>query len=1438
MELLLVARATNTAERVVLTAKSDATVAEVASSLGEHLGSRKANSSLQVSRTGETLDPSATLGQVDLVSGDEVVVIDAPTTRVGSGNDAQAVLVLRTGPQAGERIEVARTITIGRDESADVAIRDALISRRHMSVAPAADNSVVVTDVGSSNGTVVNGSLISGPTMVGTGEVITIGATEIVVQLASSLRRASARRNDGLVNFSRPPRVAPEPIQREIRFPTPPEVVEARKIPLVATLAPLVLSGAMAYFVGPIMLVFALVSPLMMLANRWEDKRSGKAGFDRSMQQYAVDVEDAVAAARSAYEQSFALRVDAQPGVTEALARISTLDPRMWERRAEHADFLALRIGTSDQQSQLSITGGPHRDDDRSFAVSANTFIDSVLIDKGAPHLVNLMSSPALGVVGRSSGRTDLMSWLTVQAAAQCSPNDLAICVVAPGLSEWSWVSWLPHTRVIQLDSSLARSVAVDEDDSRALLSRIESIMDERSRRLQAKIGMETAADILPRLLVVIPDGSSVSDASMTQILMHGDRLGVSAIVGAESRDRMIGEVRQIADLAAGELLEAKSGKSAEGISFEGLSRAQAENASRLIAPLRDVTQRSAAGEIPESVLLLDLLDLVDCEPAEISSRWNANRGSKKLGADIGLSAAGVYNLDLRVHGPHGLVAGTTGAGKSELLQSIVAALAATHSPQRLNFVLIDYKGGAAFKDCVELPHTVGFFTDLDAHLALRALTSLNAELKKREHVLAEFGAKDIIELEEINPDKAPANLLIIFDEFAFLKRTVPEFVAGVIDIAQRGRSLGVHLLLATQRPSGVVDENIRANTNLRIALRVADDRDSEDVIERTDAVRIPKSLPGRAFIKTGPTAISQVQTAYANARRDVDDTSSEVTIASFDAALRMVPRVNTRQVKASSDSVTDLQRLVATIAQAAHDIPPQPVPWMDPLPMVVDVSDLDGNSRGSGMAVPIALADHPMQQSQDAWVCDLSRNGHLLVFGASGAGKSTALRTLAGMLATNLQPSDLHLYILDFGSRALGTLAELPHCGGVFTPEQPELVERTFARIERTIADRKAALGQRGFTSIDEARNAGVSMPYVVLMIDGYAAFNSTYQLVDHGEMNDRLVKILSDGRSVGVTVVLTADRRNAVPTAVSSLVPQRLVMRMGEIDEYVSLGLSGDLGRIEIAPGRAFLQDATELQVAVMGTDPSGASQSEMIRRIAKASNSDRAPERIEGLAHSVSLSSLESRDGVVPFAIEGDSGATLAVDLRQNPMFAVFGPERSGRTTTLATIVRGLDALGVPTRRFLVAPRRTELLEMSGWERVGRGTDGCDELLVELAAEVRERGETPNDLIVVVVDDGEELAEGASSSALAEIMRRGRDAGVVVLAAVSANSGHRSFGGWISDIKRARHAMLLIPDVDVDGDLVSVRLPRKSTRRFVPGRGYFVARGDVQYAQVALS
>ncbi|MFM8857795.1 MAG: FtsK/SpoIIIE domain-containing protein [Actinomycetota bacterium] len=1432
MELLLRLREGGTHVDVVVETPANEPVTHIAHQLADRFGVSCSAATLEVLRSGAVLHPDEAIGAAGVVSGDEVAIVQWTGDRAGESTIGGVSLLVRTGPRAGDRVDVRRRLVLGRDADADVSIADPLVSRRHVEIEPTSHGSLLVRDLGSSHGTLVNSQVVSGSVEVASGDVISIGATECEVQASSKVEQGSTRHRNGAVDFSRPPRIAPEPVQREVRFPVPPEEIASRRFPIVATLAPLVLAGAMAYFVGPIMLVFALVSPIMMIANRWEDKRTGRSDLEEAIEAYAEGVQEAVESATHSYETLLARRLSAQPDVRSLVSFAATLDPRLWERRAEDKDFLHLRVGTRDQQSSLSVVGGPRADDERAFAVSANEFIASVLVDPNAPFLVDLMNTPGLGLIGDRNSRNDLLNWLVAQAACQCSPNDLALCVVAPDRPEWGWTRWLPHTRTLGLDGPFARSVALDSDDARALIARIESVLDERQRRLRAKAGMETAEDILPRILLVVPDGDRMPDASLTHFLRTGRELGLSTIVGGESVERLTGEVRTIVDVSSGCATDTRSGSSSCEITIEGLDSTRASNVARSLAPLRDVTQKSGTGEIPASVLLLDLLDVNDPAADDLRRRWDSAPSS--LGADIGLTSSGVYHLDLRRHGPHGLVAGTTGSGKSELLQTIVAALAATHSPTRLNFILIDYKGGAAFKDCVDLPHPVGFFTDLDAHLALRALTSLNAELKRREHVLAEFAAKDIVELESIRPDKAPANLLIIIDEFAFLKRTVPEFVAGVVDIAQRGRSLGVHLILATQRPSGIVDENVRANTNLRIALRVADERDSEDVIDRRDAVDLPKSLPGRAYIKTGPTSIELVQTAYSNARRDVSDVA-DVVIESFDSVLRVRPR-RTAVPSTSSDAATDLQKLVAAVEAAWIGRPAQPRPWLDPLPDIVDAAEL--NVARSGCAAALALADRPTQQSQDPWICDLGSNGHLLVFGASGSGKSTAMRTLAGQLASTMSPEDVHLYVLDFGSRALGSLAHLPHCGGVFTPEQPELVERTFSRLDKIVAERREAMGRLGVTTIDEARRAGLNFPYVVTMIDGYATFNSTYQLVDHGEMNDRLIRLLSDGRSVGVMFVLSADRRNAVPTAVSSLVPQRLVLRMGEIDEYISLGLSGDLGRTVLPAGRGFLQDATELHVAIFGSDASGSAQSEAIRGIAQRSSTHGSPEPVRELASSVDVSELAAVMGRVRLGIEGESGNTVALDLLSSPHIAVIGPERSGRTTTLATLVSDLGAFGRPVRTFLAAPRRTELTDLGDWEEIGRGTDGCDAMLVQLAAEVRERSGDESDLIVVVVDDGEELADGASSSSLSEIMRRGRDVGVIVLAAVSTTAAHRSFGGWISDLKRTRHAVLLMPDVDVDGDLVSVRLPRKSTRRFVQGRGYFVNRGDIAFVQVAQS
>ena len=232
----------------------------------------------------------------------------------------------------------------------------------------------------------------------------------------------------------------------------------------------------------------------------------------------------------------------------------------------------------------------------------------------------------------------------------------------------------------------------------------------------------------------------------------------------------------------------------------------------------------------------------------------------------------GPFGIDLRRDGPHGLIAGTTGAGKSELLQTLVASLAVANRPDALTFVLVDYKGGAAFADCERLPHTVGMVTDLDAHLVARALDSLGAELRRREHQLAAAGAKDIDDYAEQRSSDpsmdAMPRLVIVIDEFASMVRELPDFVTGMVNIAQRGRSLGIHLILATQRPSGVVSPEIRANTNLRIALRVTDATESSDVIDAPTRRASPRRPPAGRTRDSATRRWSPFQTGRVGGRR------------------------------------------------------------------------------------------------------------------------------------------------------------------------------------------------------------------------------------------------------------------------------------------------------------------------------------------------------------------------------------------------------------------------------------------------------------------------------------------------------------------------------------------------------------------------------------------
>ncbi|HKI92696.1 MAG TPA: FtsK/SpoIIIE domain-containing protein, partial [Gaiellaceae bacterium] len=517
--------------------------------------------------------------------------------------------------------------------------------------------------------------------------------------------------------------------------------------------------------------------------------------------------------------------------------------------------------------------------------------------------------------------------------------------------------------------------------------------------------------------------------------------------------------------------------------------------------------------------------------------------------------------------------------------------------------------------------------------------------------------------------------------------------------------------------------------------------------------------------------------------------------------------------------------------------------PWLPALDHVVALERLP--QPDSGSSAVIGVVDEPAQQRQRPYEIDLDAAGSMLVFGGAGSGKTTLLRTLAIGLAARLPVRDLHVYGLDFGSHGLASLEALPHCGAIVPGEAEERVERLFRFLQRTIDRRKEQFGLAGVFGVDEFRRArpDEEMPRILVLLDGYAGFASAFERVNLGELLDALPRLVSDGRSVGVHFAITSDRRGSLPGALSGLVPLKLVLRMADEDEYGALGL--DVRSVRgtvLPPGRGFVDGSLEMQTAIVSDDPRAESQAAAIsalgRRLTDAADTAAPP--IRPLPTSVSASDLPApeRPLEVPLGV-GDSDLELRSVSLAEAHFLVIGPYRTGRTTALRTIAEALRSADPTLELHLLAPRRSALSELSIWTSSARGIEECDRAATDLAARVEARSlDGDNPPLVVVVDDGDELADTPGGRALERIVRRGRDLNARIVASGERQAVQRAFSGWLREIRKDESGLLLDPDLDVDGDTFGVRLPRRSNLVFPPGRGFLVARETLELVQVASS
>lgn len=1395
------------------------------------------------------VDPNTTVQESGLRSGAHLTV-----TRRSSGyKDTEAPIAVAkviAGPDAGREYQLQRgTSHVGRGRDCEVQINDASVSRKHAKLLVA--DVVEVTDLGSSNGVIVGDEQVD-RAILREGESFTIGDTTF--QISAKTRAAGVTTTDsGDVAFTRSPRIAP--IYQGLQFEVPelPERGKPQRIPLAMMLVP-VFMGATLFAItrSRFTIMFMLMMPMMMLANTWESKRRVRLDFEEAMEDFREDVGYLVEDIEVELDREHDIRRQEHPAVTDFARAVAVHHPLMWTRRPADPGFLEYRLGLGVRPSRSEIKL-PKMGRTRAEAwLEVSQLMQGLGVVADVPVTAHPLLDGAIGVSGPRDAALGLARSLVVQTMAAHSPAEVVMCALASTTSarDWDWLKWAPHTSSPQSPLDVQHT-ASSGPGCAAIMEQLEGIVAAGSER-------DSSTPMTgPAVVVLVENDAPVERARLVQLAEAGWRHRVVVIWVAPVTEQLPAACRTFVEV--GEDGSCQVGwvgpaQVASGVQTDLIPVEEAVAAARNLAPMTDSSAVSQDdSDIPRSVSYLALVgtEIAHSEMAVIE-RWNENRSiltgrhapptpSRKPGslrAVIGQSAMGTHSVDLRTDGPHALVGGTTGAGKSELLQAWILGMATANSPQRVTFLLVDYKGGSAFRDCVQLPHTVGMVTDLSPHLVRRALASLSAELHYREHLLARFKAKDLVELERRGEVEAPPSLIIIVDEFAALVQEVPDFVDGVVNIAQRGRSLGIHLILATQRPAGVIKDNLRANTNLRMALRMADEDDSSDVLGTKDAAYFDPGLPGRAMAKSGPGRLVPFQTGYAGGWTSNTPPPPDMLVSTltFGAPFTWELPAKPKGDEDADLGPTDIQRVVETVekARVESEIPIPRKPWLPELAEVYDLAKLPTERRDDELV--IGIADNPENQSQPTISFRPDAEGNLAVFGASGSGKSSFLRTIAIAAGFTVRGGPCHVYGLDFGNRGLAMLEELPHVGSIISGQDEERVKRLITMLREIIEERAVRYSKANATTITQYRRltGNTSEPRIFVLVDGLTAFRNAYESAGAlMKWLDAFTSLLADGRPVGVHFVLSVDARNGLPVSMGSSVQSRFSLRMATEDDYSFLGLPTDVLTPDSPPGRGLFKKR-EVQVAVLGGTSDASEQSRMVRGFAETmakSGVPRAPE-VASLPEIVPAADLPAQVDELPvIAMNSDDLAPMAIDPRGG--FVVTGPPGSGRTTTMVQLAKAIKRWRPSAQLHLITLRRnSELTALPEFDRTATREDDIKELCELLKERALDEGSPLQVLMVEKLDD---LNTSPYQSPLQDAIKPLVDNDHFVVAEADPSAMTTSMG-LPGLVKAARSGMALAPDGSESSMIFKTNFPPLA-RVFMPeGRGVLVRKGKAEIVQIA--
>lgn len=1258
--------------------------------------------------------------------------------------------------------------------------------------------------------------------------------------------------------------------------------------------------------VGALMMIVTVTGAIVMLFSQ-----RGKAGRRRqTLRDLYLEYLESQRYDHLTEERQMRARARSCDPEPEALLEVAADPHRLWERRRHHEDFLRLRLGTGTvpaRQIRLEGETSAGQRPDPHMEQEMQNLVDRFSNAPDMPVLVDLTRHGAVSVVGDAGFGRQVVQNLLLSAVVFHSPEDLHLAAAIPPddsedqqkQNSWSWLALVPHI----LDQSRPTEHGPLNRVAPSLTALRDLLDDEVRGRYQkyAEVRknflVESSSLALPRLLVLDAthngpaQGFELPDPSLAP-----DDLSITSVhLVQRQQDEPEHTTLRICQTAEGFRVEDYSQDPLRPQLMSGYLQENppsvAVGIARLLAPLRLSPDSLEHSDEIDSQRFTAYLGIREFTASDIERLWRPRDLPDFLKIAIGVDdRAKPVKLDLKESaqhgmGPHGLCVGATGSGKSELLRTLVIGLAVTHPPDLLNMVLVDYKGGATFAPFEGVPHVSGIVTNLsdDASLVDRIYASLEGEVQRRQEVLKKAGnVANITDYQQRRRELAeegeelPAlpHLFVVIDEFGELLSAQPDFIDLFMSIGRIGRSIGVHLLLSSQRIEAGKLRGLDTHLSYRLGLRTLSEGESRTVLETPDAFHLPP-LPGYGYLKVDTTTYSRFKAGYVSGPltteiEQEDDHEDEEALSvvpghfyAEDMLHRLSPEKNDDAdeapepvVPVSTSAPTVMSSLVEILRE--YDRATAPI-WLPPLPeqitldQALELLEPDPeaallSARTQRLTFPIGLLDDPGSQWQGLWELDLTRSGGNFIFlGGPASGKTTLLRTAALSLANTHSVSEIALFGIDLRGSALQPLADLPHSGGMAGRSSREALRRTIEELTDLLEDREKIFEQRGIDSLLTMRQMHadgaleeLGVADVVLLVDGWGSLTDEFE-----DLQEQVYGILARGGNYGIHVIATGSRWNEVRIAQQTFFGNRIELRLGEPAESAHGRKVAE--RIPAnRPGRGLNHDQLIGQVALPRTDGLAetanlnAGLTEAIKAVS-AREPDKTPRRVRMLPAVITPEDLPSpeRAGIIPIGLEERTMGPKMLDIDASDRhLMILGDEQTGKSSLLDHIMTTLAGQHTSDEIvFAVYDPRRSLHGCVHDDYLGGYATSASlgqRLTEAVTKELRSR--VPDDplaaahssgfhgpRVVLIVDDYDILTAGGNSPLreFSEFLAMGAEIGLHAFITRKVRGASRGlFEPFSSAVRDAGGSTFLMNGDRSEGPLINNVRPRRQP----PGRGLF--------------